>query len=131
VQYEFPAFVVVVDETWHYVETRFADGTKVGSTPNRDAWSLHIAETLGYGDDTWTMSRDHELGHAWLAHLAGLPWSPTMWRLAHPDDDGVPDDIAVAEEESRVLAWQRTLDKDAPRPWDVGDEPRRVDGTPW
>jgi hypothetical protein len=48
-----------------------------------------------------------------------------MWRLAHPEDDDLPDDAAVAYEEARVLEFQRTLDKTGPRPWDVADVPRR------
>ena len=121
-QYVFPHCRVIVDEDTRYVESRMEDGTKVGATANRDDHSLAIAEELGYGDDTWTMSRDHELSHTWLAHLAGLPWSPTMWRLAHPDSPDVADDVAVAEEEARVLDFQRSLDKSKPRPWETSDE---------
>ena len=124
-RYVFPFCTVLVDEAGRYVETRFEDGTKVGSTPNRDPHTLNVAEELGYGDDTWAMSRDHELSHTWLAHLDGRGWSPTMWRLAHPEDDDLPDDDAVAHEEARVLEFQRTLDKTGPRPWDVADVPRR------
>jgi hypothetical protein len=125
VQYVFPRCRVIVDEDAGYVESRMEDGTKVGATANRDEHSLAIAVQLGYGDDTWQMSRDHELAHTWLAHLAGLPWSPTMWRLAHPDSADVADDAAVAEEESRVLEFQRQLDKTGPRPWDVSDDVER------
>jgi hypothetical protein len=130
VQYVFPACTVVIDENNHYVETRFADGKKVGSTPNRDAHSLQVAAELGYGDDTWTMSRDHEVAHTWLAHLDGRPWSRTMWRLAHPDDDALPDDAEVAEEETLVLDFQRGLDKSEPRPWDVAEVPQKKP-LPW
>jgi hypothetical protein len=118
---------VLVDEGDQYVETRFPDGTKVGSTPNDDAHTLDVAAELGYGTDTWTMSRDHEIAHSWLALRDGLPHSPTMWRLAHPYGDGIPDDAAVAEEERRVLDFQRTLDKDGARPWDVADVPAKSD----
>ena len=116
---------MLVDSVAQYVETRFADGTKVGSTPNRDAHSLRTAQRLGYGDDTWAMSRDHEIAHTWLAHLDGLPWSPTMWRLAHPYDPDLPDDDDVAEEETRVLEFQRLCDKEAPRPWSVAEVPAK------
>lgn len=124
-QYVFPSCAVIVDEVGQYVETRFADGTKVGSTPNRDAHTLRTAADLGYGHDTFAMSCDHEIAHTWLAHLAGRPWSPTMWRLAHPDDDDLPDDDEVATEEATVLAFQKTLDKGAPRPWDLADVPEK------
>jgi hypothetical protein len=130
VQYEFPGCVVYVDERERYVETRFPDGAKVGSTPNLDPHTLDVMAELGY-DDTFAMSRDHELAHSWLAMLAGLPHSPTLWRLAHPHADGLPDDAAVAEEEARVLAFQRTLDKSGPRPWDLAPVPRKLAALPW
>jgi hypothetical protein len=130
-QYEFARHVVVVDPAQRYVETRFPDGTTVGATPNRDDHSLRIARDLGYGDDTWAMSLDHELCHSWLAQVADQPWSPTLWRLAHPDDLDVANDVEVAEEEARVLEFQRRLDKDAPRPWDTAPVPRRAPGLPW
>ncbi|MDP9440677.1 MAG: hypothetical protein M3P34_00525 [Actinomycetota bacterium] len=125
-QYVFPSCSILVDNHAQYVETRFGDGTKVGSTPNRDDHSLRVAAGLGYGDDTWSMSRDHELAHTWLAHLAGLPWSPTMWRLAHPWDPDLPDDAAVAHEEATVLRFQGTLDKTGLRPWDLADVPAKA-----
>jgi len=126
VRYIFPSCAVLVDEDSQYVETRFPDGTKVGSTPNRDDHSLRVAAELGYGDDTWTMSRDHELSHSWLAHLAGGGCSPTMWRLAHPESSAVPDDVQVAEEETAILDFQRSLDKRSPRPWDLAAVPSKA-----
>lgn len=125
-QFVFARCRVIVDEEARYVESRMDDGTKVGATPNRDERSRQTARELGYGDDTWAMSRDHELCHTWLAHLDGRPWSPTMWRLAHPHSSDVAGDREVAEEEARVLAFQRTLDKDAPRPWETSDEIERL-----
>jgi hypothetical protein len=130
VQYVFPSCAVLVDARGRYVETRFPDGTKVGSTPNDDPHTMRTAADLGYGRDTFAMSRDHEIAHSWLAHLAGRPWSPTMWRLAHPYDDDLPNDDEVAEEEAMVLAFQRTLVKDRPRPWDVADVPSKAE-LPW
>jgi hypothetical protein len=130
VRYEFPGCSVLVDERQRYVETRFPDGTKVGSTPNHDDHTLKVAAALGYGEDTWQMSRDHEVAHTWLAHLDGKPHSRTMWRLAHPYGDDLPDDDEVAEEEATVLAYQRTLDKGRPRPWDVSDVPAKAP-LPW
>jgi hypothetical protein len=125
VRYRFPNCSVLVDEEARYVETRFDDGAKVGSTPNSDPHTLATARQLGYGEDTWAMSRDHELAHSWLALQDQIPWSRTMWRLAHPHADDLPNDAEVAEEEARVLAFQQTLDKAAPRPWDEADVPVR------
>ncbi len=124
-EYVFPGCSVLVDEGARYVETRFADGTKVGSTPNRDSHTLKVAAELGYGDDSWAMSRDHELAHSWLALVDGLPWSPTMWRLAHPHGPDLPDDGQVAEEEARVLEFQKTIDKAGPRCWDLAEVPAK------
>jgi hypothetical protein len=131
VQYVFPACVVVVDHDQRYVETRFPDGSTVGSTPNDDPHTLEVAAELGYGADTWAMSRDHEIAHSWLAHLEGPTPSRTMWRLAHPDDHDLADDDAVAREEARVLAFQATLDKGAPRPWELADPPAKDATLPW
>lgn len=128
--YVFPGCDVLVDEHQRYVETRFPDGTTVGSTPNADPHTMTVAADLGYGDDTWAMSRDHEIAHSWLAYCDGLDHSPTMWRLAHPYDDELPNDAEVAEEEERVLAYQRTLDKSAPRPWESGEIPVKPE-LPW
>ncbi len=130
VQYVFPHCRVIVDEGARYVESLLEDGTKVGATPNRDDESLRLCAELGYGDDTWVMSRDHELSHTWLAHLEDRPWSPTMWRLAHPDSSEVASDVEVAAEEARVLRFQRALDKAVPRPWDTSVEIGRLP-LPW
>lgn len=129
-QYVFPHCRVLVDEQARYVESQMHDGTTVGATANADEASRRTAAELGYGDDTWAMSRDHELSHAWLAHRDGRIWSPTMWRLAHPDSSDVADDTAVAEEEARVLEFQRTLDKTTPRPWDTSADVERLP-LPW
>jgi hypothetical protein len=126
VQYRFPRCLVLVDAAGKYVETRFPDGSRVGSTPNRDDHTKRVAEELGYGDNTFAMSSDHELSHTWLAHLDGLPWSRTMWRLAHPYEDDLPNDDEVAEEEERILEFQKTLAKDQPRPWDLAEIPLKL-----
>jgi hypothetical protein len=125
VQYAFPRCLVLVDESQRYVETRFEDGSKVGSTPNTDEHTMATAADLGYGTDTWSMSRDHELAHTWLAHQDGKDWSVTMWHLAHPDDPNRPSEDQIAYEEQRVLDFQRDLVKDEPRPWDLADVPAK------
>jgi hypothetical protein len=126
VLYRFPHCEVAVDEAQRYVETRFADGTKVGSTPNDDGWTLHVAADLGYGQDSWTMSKDHEIAHTWMAHLRGLRWSATMWRLAHPRALEAVGDAEVADEEAAVLEFQRSIDKVAARPWDLATVPTKA-----
>jgi hypothetical protein len=130
VQYFFRGCTVIIDEERHYVETRFPDGGAAGSTPNDDPHTLDVAAEMGYGTDTWTMSRDHELTHTWLAHVDGLDYSPTMWRIAHPDMEGSIGDVEVSEEEAIVLEFQRQMPKDRPRPWDDGSI-RTSDDVPW
>jgi hypothetical protein len=122
----FPHCEIAVDEEQRYVETRFADGTKVGSTPNIDDWTMKIAAELGYGRDSWTMSKDHEIVHTWRAHRAGLRWSATMWRLAHPKAPDLAGDVEVSQEEAAVLEFQRLLMKAEPRPWDVAAVPTKM-----
>jgi hypothetical protein len=106
--YHFAECVVEVDDARQYLVTRFSDGTYVDATPNRDEGSLRTASELGYGDDTWAMSRDHELAHSWLAFP---DVSPMLWALAHGS-------TASRVEETTVMEFQRSLDKSAPRPWD-------------
>jgi hypothetical protein len=125
VVYVFEHCWVAVDEEQQYVETRFADGCRIGSTPNRDDWTMHVAAALGYGTDSWAMSKDHELAHTWMAHVAGQPWSATMWRLAHPHVLGAIGDDEVAAEEAAVLEYQRSLDKAAARPWELAHVPAK------
>ena len=126
--YTLGACRVVVDDERRYLATRFPDGTEVGATPNTDPASLAMAAELGYGADTWAMSRDHELAHTWIAHVEGRSWSPTLYRLGHPSSGPlVPSDDDVAHEEARVLDFQRRLDKSAPRPWDATDASTSAD----
>jgi hypothetical protein len=124
--YVFPGCRVLVDEAARYLETRFPDGTKVPAAPNTDPRSLAMADELGYGDDTWAMSRDHEITHTWLAHLDGTEISPVLWRLAHPQGPPPqPTPTEIAEEEARALTFQAKLDKQTPRPWDDADVPMK------
>jgi len=105
-----------------YLETIFLDDLYVPATPNFDKDSLKLAEELGYGTDTWAMSRDHEIAHTWLAYKRGKNYSPTLYKVAR-QQAGLPteyciSDKEVAFEESVVLEFQKQLDKDKPRPWE-------------
>ena len=77
------------------------------------------------------MSRNHELAHAWVAHIDSLDHSPTMWRLAHPEMQGSIGDVEVSQEETRVLEFQRQLDKASARPWDLAPDIVVVESLPW
>lgn len=109
-----------VDDGRCWLETVFFDGSRVPACPEDTDEYRATALRLGYGADTWSMCRDHELGHSWLAVSRGvgefaarLDYSPTLWAVAH---GGVFWD--AVREEKVVLEWQRQLVKDGPRPWD-------------
>ena len=99
---------VFLDDEREYLETRWPDGLTCPAIPQP-------------GRTTWQDTIDHELGHTWLAvTLDGLPWSPTLRKVAEQRagrwDGRAPTDAEVAEEEARVLAWQKVLGN-ASRPW--------------
>lgn len=112
--------VITVDEEARTVTTRFPDGAELVGCPNFDGASFARAHELGYQGDTWAMSRDHELAHSWLSVQAGLTRSYALWVAAHPETiryRAVRQ--AIDAEEGWVLAWQRSLDKTEPRPWET------------
>lgn len=95
-------------EDTHYLETAFPDGTKVPAAPQDTDDYRATAFRLGYGTDTWAMCREHELAHTELAELLGLPYSPTLWAVAHGEKRaiiGAPGEMQA--EEDLVLAYQR------------------------
>lgn len=101
----------VVFRMWRadYVETLFRDGSTVPAAPQSDGPYRERAELLGYGKDTAAMMREHELLHTVLAQAAGLPHSPTLWAVAHPNDPSNPPLHELHEEEARVLHAQSVL----------------------
>lgn len=94
-----------------YMETVFADGTKVPAQANDDAESVARAKALGY-DDTWPMSKDHELLHTQLAEAEGLPYSPVLHAVAHNID--LPAEV-IHREECVVLFVQAHVNKERQR----------------
>jgi hypothetical protein len=70
--------------------TLYGDGRFVKAWPGDSAEDRARAVSLGYAKDdaslTWDslvqMSREHEAGHAVLAHILGLPHSPTLKGVA-------------------------------------------------
>jgi hypothetical protein len=77
-------------ETSGLTTTLFGDGSFVKAWPGDSAEDRARAVSLGYAKDdaalSWdhlvAMSRDHEIGHALLAHWLGLPHSPTLTGVA-------------------------------------------------
>lgn len=98
---------VQVDEENQYLATVFEDGSRVPAKPHdTDAYRATAADH-GYGTDTWAMCLDHEIGHTICAQRNGLPYSPTLWAVAHgqPKHTSIPGEMYAEEE--MVLAWQR------------------------
>jgi hypothetical protein len=87
--------------------TRFPGLAPVDALPEDTGEYRARAVSLGYGGDTARMSREHELGHALLAHLLGLPCSPTMRGIALRETGVGPFWPAWRDEEACVLALQR------------------------
>lgn len=91
----------------HYVETIFPDGTKVPAAPQDSDEYRATAQRIGYGTDTWRMCLEHEIAHTGLLQSLGLPYSPTLWAVAHGQHDGIPGSPGeMAAEEDLVLAFQ-------------------------
>jgi hypothetical protein len=61
--------------------TRFG-ARQVDARPHHTGEYQQRAFDLGYGADVARMSREHELTHSILAHLLGLPASPTLMGIA-------------------------------------------------
>lgn len=108
--HRFSACLVRIFAAERYLETVFADGTKVPAAAGDSEADVARAHALGYGGDTWAMTRDHELLHTSLAENAGLSYSPTLWALAH----GEPMPPDVQREEGLVLHVQRLINRGWP-----------------
>lgn len=93
-------------EYWMVTWIQGRDVVATGNPGDLDAVAL--AHSLGYGGDTWAMSRDHELLHSWLAVRRGLPFSPTLWAVSRGDKHLTADAIRDWEE-GDVLALQKFL----------------------
>lgn len=107
-EYRFPNDVVFeIDEEREICWTHFPDGTSVPATANNDAESVERAKELGY-HSTWEMTLFHELSHSLLAAAMGLPYSPVLWMVAHPDDPKPPK-ATLHEEECQVFTIQKAL----------------------
>src|SRR5690348_2647013 len=83
-----------------FTETMFADGTRVPAYPSGLAEQTEMSRRLGYGGDVKRMCREHEVLHTWLCELFGLPYSPTLWAVAHGQSDGCAPVWAQQEEEA-------------------------------
>lgn len=91
----------------NYTETRFYDNSRVPALANNDPESLKTAKDLGY-KDTAKMSREHEILHTFLSEKCGLPYSPTLWSVAHDQENCIPVHVQY-EEEAAILGFQKYL----------------------
>ena len=98
-----------VNSTLGYTETCYHDGTRVTATPeDSDAYRANAA-ALGYGTDTASLSRDHEILHTFLAEALGFGSSPTLWAVAHNFGEQTAPIWEQEEEETWTLAFQSFL----------------------
>lgn len=94
-------------EVWpetQYLHTIFFPNKQVRAAPENTPDYWHRAHKLGY-TSAWHMCLEHELLHTLLAPK-GISY--TLWGLAHELD---MDQNIVAEEEAKVLEFQRLLNK--------------------
>lgn len=97
-------------EEHQILATRFSDGLSVTAAPNYDEQSLAMAAMLGYGSDTWMLSKHHELIHTLLAVARGKPYSPVLRGVAVREAGGNKEDVVSQVdsiwEEDLVLRFQ-------------------------
>jgi SAM-dependent methyltransferase len=92
-----------------YTETCYHDGTRVTAIPEDSDQYRANAMELGYGMDTASLSRDHEILHTFLAEALGYGSSPTLWAVAHNFEGETAQLWEQEEEESWTLAFQSYL----------------------
>lgn len=98
--------------------SRFQDGTSWGAFPHDAPHYRETTKRLGYGDDTLTYCRHHEIAHHLVAEHFGHP-SRVLWPLAH---GCLPRALETAGEEALAMALQRFVRR--------GEEPF-VDRVDW
>jgi hypothetical protein len=99
--------MVRIFEDEHYLETVFPDGSRVPAAPHDSDEYRATAASLGYGEDTWRLCREHEIAHTTLLQRLGLKYSPTLWAVAHGAHGKIPNSPGeMAAEEKLVLAYQ-------------------------
>jgi hypothetical protein len=126
IHYESEHYSFVVHTEHAYAETLFPDGTRVPAVPHTTKQYRQTAERLGYGDDVAALSREHEFIHSFLCQRQGLPYSPTLWAVAHNHGKGCISLAKQRMEESVVLAFQRYLNGDESAAAELPEEIRAL-----
>lgn len=116
VQFKFANCYVVVDDELRTVSTHYDDGTVAYGVPHDTDAYRKTAVDLGYGDDVWAMTVDHELMHTALAEIRGEHHSGSLWAQAHKPSgfefDPTKDMPRKGrEEEERLFEFQKLLNK--------------------
>lgn len=107
--YQFKHCRVEVDLMGKHAVTIFEDGTRVHAAPHHNDEQRQTARRLGYGDDLAAMCREHEVLHTWLCERFGMPYSHTLWAVAHDQGPGCLPIHHQHGEEALVLAFQAYL----------------------
>lgn len=94
-----------------YIETRYDDDSVARVIPNYNEIEFFTAKSLGYENNIKLMTIHHEILHTYLAEKIGLPYSPTLWAVAHNFGSGCAPIEEQWQEEALVLSYQKYLNK--------------------
>ncbi len=89
-----------------YTETVYHDGSRVTALPEDSDDYRAKARLYGYGDDTASLSREHEILHTFLAERLRDGCSHALWAVAHGQQGYVAPIWEQEQEEVVVLAFQ-------------------------
>jgi hypothetical protein len=81
--FHFKHCYVIVDSDNKRIETHYGDGSIAVGVPQDTDSYRQTARDLGYGDDTWLMTVEHELLHTALAEARDEHHSGSLWAQAH------------------------------------------------
>lgn len=115
-KFHFEHCYVTVDTDNHVIATHYPDGTIAFGVPQDTDDYRATAKNLGYGDDTWLMTVEHELMHTALAEIRGEDHSGSIWAQAHKPEGFEFDPKTQMprkgqEEEARLFLFQKLLCK--------------------
>jgi hypothetical protein len=115
IRYDFEHCYVIEIPDEHRIETHYPDGSVASGVPQDTAEYRATARALGYGDDVWAMTREHELLHTAIAELRGEQHSGALWAQAHKPDGYQFDPSKMPwrgqAEEERLFRLQRLLNR--------------------
>lgn len=114
-RYDFRFCYVLEIPEEHRIETHFDDGTVAHGVPHDTDEYRATARALGYGDNVWQLTVEHEILHTAIAEMRGEHHSGSLWAQAHKpadfefDTNNMPR-VGQAEED-RLFAFQRLLNR--------------------